>query len=153
MSKYNFGKGSLSYLDNPHLHPQIKVFMLDVLKESKYDISIIDGARNTVCQRGLFKKGVTELDGINDLSDHQIEKYDDFLGRAIDIIPYVPHLHLDIWNVLDNIVAMLWGELFRAILRVDRLWKQKGVDVGLELGWTYNIGKGRDYPHVSFKLL
>jgi len=149
---YNFGKGSLSYLDNPQLHPQIKVFMSDVLNISKVDISIIDGVRNVEQQQILFIKGVTELDGINELSDHQLEKYDDNLGRAIDVIPYVKGVN--IWDVDDPKISNLWCELFRAILRVDRIWKQyHNIDVGLELGWTYDISGVRDYPHISFKKL
>jgi len=149
---YNFGEGSLSYLDNPQLHPQIKIFMSEVLNISKVDISIIDGVRNVEQQQILFLKGVTELDGINELSDHQLEKYDDNLGRAIDVIPYVKGVN--IWDVDNHKINLLWSELFRAILRVDRIWKQyHNIDVGLELGWTYDIGGGRDYPHISFKKL
>ena len=149
---YNFGKGSLSYLDNPQLHPQIKVFMSEVLKISKVDISVIDGVRNAEQQQILFLKGVTELDGINELSDHQLEKYDDNLGHAIDVIPYVKGVN--IWDVDNHKINLLWSELFRVVLRVDRIWKQyHNIDVGLELGWTYDIGGGRDYPHISFKKL
>ena len=147
-----FGKGSLVYLDNPQLHPQIKVFMTEVLKISKVDISVIDGVRNAEQQQILFLKGVTELDGIDELSDHQLEKYDDNLGRAIDVIPYVKGVN--IWNVDDPKISNLWCEIYRAILRVDRIWKQyHNIDVGLELGWTYDISGGRDYPHISFKKL
>jgi len=150
-NNFKFGKNSLSFLDDERLHPTIKLFMIDVLKESKYDISIIDGARIAAEQHELFEKGVSELDGYIDKSDHQIEKYDDNLGRAIDFIPYVKGLN--IWDVDNTIISDIWSECFRAFLCVDRLWKQRGDDVGLELGWTYNIGGGRDYPHVGFKKL
>tara|TARA_R110000824_G_scaffold91480_3_gene222660 strand:+ start:3542 stop:3997 length:456 start_codon:yes stop_codon:yes gene_type:complete len=151
MNNYNYGARSLAYLTNENLHPKIYKFMIDVLSESKHDISIIDGIRTEETQGNLFELGLTELDGINELSDHQIEKYPDNLGRAIDCIPYVNGF--DIWSVESPIVSDIWAEFFRALLRVDRLWKQRGVDVGLELGWTYNIGGGRDYPHIGFKKL
>lgn len=148
-----WGKRSLSYLDDPRLHPKIKEFMTDVLKESKYDMSIIDGARNLHDQKVMFDNKRSELDGTTKLSDHQIEKYADHLGRAIDFIPYVPNLKINIWKVSDTTTNLVWTECYRAILRVDRLWKQKGIDVGLEFGWTYNISGGRDYPHLGFKKL
>ena len=152
MTNFKYGKGSLGYLDDTQLHPQIKIFMIEVLSISTVDISIIDGARNAETQRVHFDKGNSELDGTLKMSDHQIEKYvEDNLGRAIDCIPYVKGV--DIWDVRDLTVSWVWCELFRALLRVDRLWKLKGIDVGLELGWTYDINGGRDYPHVSFKKL
>ena len=151
MSKlFIWGKGSLSYLEDARLHSKIKPFMDDVLKESKVDMSIIDGARNIHDQRVKFEDGVTELDGTTNLSDHQIEKYADHKGRAVDVIPYI---NGNVWDVVSPTVEASWSELFRALLRVDRLWKKKGIDVGLELGWTYNISGGRDYPHVGFTKL
>lgn len=146
---FKYGNGSLKYLDDKRLHPDIKYFMEDVLKESVVDISIIDGARTLYDQQVLFDKNVTELDGTNEQSDHQIEKYADHLGRAVDAIPAVKGV--DIWDYKNLETVNAWSELFRAILRVDRLWKQKNIDVGLELGWTYNIGNIYDYPHISFK--
>ena len=71
---FKWGEKSLTYLDDPRLHPKIKVFMSDVLRESRYDISIIDGARDKVEQFKLYQNGNTELDGVTYLSDHQIEK-------------------------------------------------------------------------------
>lgn len=149
MNDFRFIGKSKDILENKKLHPKIKEFMEDVLKESKYDISIIEGVRTQDAQISYFEKGLSELDGVEKMSDHQAEKYEDNLARAIDFIPYAPDK--DIWVVEDLAVKNIWTECFRAILRVDRLWKQKGIDVGLELGWTYNIGSGRDYPHISFK--
>ena len=149
---FKWGSRSLGYLDDIRLEPTIKVFMTEALKESTVDITIIDGARTKVTQNAEYRKGTTWLDGINDLSDHQIEKYEDMLGRAVDVIPAVPKGR-NLWDTSDDVVNVAWTELFRAVLRVDRLWKLKGVDVGLELGWTYNMKSGRDYPHIGFKLI
>lgn len=154
MNNYKFGDRSLSYLDDPSLHPQIKVFMTDVLSVCKYDISIIDGTRNAETQQEMFDKGASELDGTFKMSDHQIEKYQDNLGRAIDVIPYIPKIKFaTVWDVGNPTIAMIWSELYRAILRIDRLWKQKGIDAGIEFGWTYDINGGRDYPHIGFTRL
>ncbi len=152
MENYFYGQKSKSFLTK-NMHKMIFVFMDEVIKDSIYDISIIDGARDVNMQNKLFKKNKTELDGVKNLSDHQVEKYGDNLGRAIDFIPYIPTNKLNIWDTTNPDVHMIWSECFRSILRIDRLWKEKGIDVGLELGFTYNIGSGRDYPHVSFKRL
>ena len=153
MENHKYGKRSLSYLNNKKLHPSIKVFMVQVLRETKYDISVIRGASTAEEQKDLYILGKTMLDGENNLSDHQPIKFADNKGRAIDFMPYMPDLALDIWDVNNHVVANIWCECFRAILRVDRLWKNKGIDVGLELGWTYNINGGRDYPHIGFTKL
>ena len=150
MSKFRWGNRSLGYLDDERMHPLVRSFMNDVLDESTVDASVIDGARDKSDQAAMFKAKRSELDGVAGLSDHQVEKYEDGLARAIDVIPVMPK-GLNVWLVEGSEVAAIWAELFRAILRVDRLWKSRGIDVGLELGWTYDIGGGRDYPHCSFK--
>ena len=152
MSKdYKWGSRSLSHLDDPRMHPGVKKFMTEVLFESTVDLTAIDGARDADDQAKMFKGKKSSLDGVKRLSDHQIEKYPDNLCRAVDVIPACGKRN--VWNVDEPYVAQIWSEYFRAMYRVDRLWKDKGVDVGLELGWTYDIHGGRDYPHASFKKL
>ena len=85
----------------------------------------------------MFAKGASELDGVHQISDHQT-------GMAIDVIPYLPGK--DIWDVDDLEVKAAWFEVHRAFGRA-------GFKLGLqlELGVWYNIGGGRDYPHISVK--
>ena len=147
MSNFKWGTKSLNFLTT-RMHPTVKDFMDNVLKVSQVDISVIDGARDKYMQRQLFIDKKSELDGVNLISYHQVEKYSDNLARAIDVIP--SSKTLNVWDVDKPEVSYLWLELYRALLRVDFEWKQRGIDVGLELGLAYNIAGGRDYPHISF---
>ena len=147
---YKWGTRSLEILQHALMHRKVYSFMDDVLRVSTVDFSVIDGVRKQSEQVKMFQDGLSELDGIMQKSDHQPNKFDDGLARAIDCIPVYDG---DIWDDSDVSALCAWSEFFRAILRVDRLWKMRGLDVGLELGWTYNIKKGRDYPHISFKKL
>ena len=105
------------------------------LRETTVDFSIIDGFRTVEDQQEMFNKGVSNLDGINKKSAHQS-------GLAIDVIPYVKGI--DIWDA-DNLEAKAaWFEVHRAFLRAARLLKYN-----IELGVSYNIGGGRDYPHIQ----
>lgn len=105
------------------------------LEYTTQDFSIIDGFRTADEQSKLYSKGVTELDGINKLSAHQS-------GLAIDIIPYASGV--DIWNTSNDKVKALWLEVYRAFMRAGMK-----LNLRLEFGLGYNIGGGRDYPHIQ----
>lgn len=135
MSKYKFGKNSKKKLTG--VLPKVQELAKRALKYSTVDFSVIDGLRSAAEQRAMYDKGASELDGTMKISDHQT-------GCAIDVVPYVKGM--DIWDVKDPVVAATWLEIYRAFGRAAMK-----LGIQLELGLYYNIGGGRDYPHISVK--
>lgn len=133
--RYTFGTKSKQYLYNPQIKDEVRTLCKMALEFSTIDFSIIDGFRSAKEQNELYKKGKTELDGFQLLSPHQS-------GLAVDVFPYVPTL--DCWDVANPQVAFVWLEIYRAFLRAARI-----LNLNLELGVSYNIGNGRDYPHIQ----
>jgi len=135
MSKFKFGKKSKEKLDG--VDERVKRLCEKALKYSTVDFSVIDGLRTQSEQKAMFDKGASELDGQMFVSDHQ-------LGLAIDVIPYVDGL--DPWDV-DNVdVKLAYMEMYRAFMRASMK-----LGMLLEFGFGYNIGGGRDWPHISVK--
>jgi len=135
MGKFKFGKRSREKLDG--VDERVKRLCEKALKYSTVDFSVIDGLRTQSEQKAMFDKGVSELDGQMFVSDHQ-------LGLAIDVIPYVDGL--DPWDVDNDQVKLAYMEMYRAFMRASMK-----LGMLLEFGFGYNIGGGRDMPHISVK--
>lgn len=78
---YKFGKSSRARLDT--CHPDIVAILEEAIKI--YDFSVISGIRTTEEQQALYKKGVSQCDGVNKKSKHQ---GDGKVSWAVDIVPY-----------------------------------------------------------------
>lgn len=135
MNNFKFGKRSKENLAGTK--QKVRELAELALMYSTVDFSVIDGLRTTEQQQEMFKAGKSELDGVYKKSDHQS-------GKAIDVIPYVDDI--DIWAVDNPKVAFVWLELYRALMRAAMK-----LDMKIEFGVAYNIGGGRDYPHISWK--
>jgi len=135
---FTFGNSSQSNmieLENDTIHLCNKALQI-----SEYDFSIIDGFRTVKQQKMLYDRGVTECDGTIEMSAHQS-------GLAIDVFPYVRDRNggiMNMWNYDDPKVKLVWYEIHRAFLRAGRL-----LGLNIELGLTYNIDGGYDYPHIE----
>jgi peptidoglycan L-alanyl-D-glutamate endopeptidase CwlK len=137
---FKFGTGSIRNLKD--VTPIMQELCERALRESDVDFSIICGFRNKEEQMELYSEGLSELDGTINISAHQ-------LGYAVDILPYVIDNNgsvLDCWNYNNPKVRVAWLEVYRAFLREARL-----MSIDLELGLTYNINEGYDYPHIEIK--
>jgi len=132
MKEYKFGKRSKDKLSD--VQPEVVELCNKALKYSTIDFSVIDGKRTTEQQRAMFDSGNSELNGTDGISDHQT-------GYAIDVIPVVKG---NVWDTEDLEVKAAWLEVYRAFMR-------SGMKLGLnlEFGLGYNIGGGRDWPHIS----
>lgn len=130
-----FGKRSKKKLKN--VNEVVKRVCKRALAESTVDFSVIDGFRTQEQQKEMYDKGVSELDGTNNISDHQT-------GMAIDVIPVLKGKN--IWDTEDLEVRSAWLEVYRAFMRAGM---KEGAQ--LEFGLGYNISGGRDWPHISIK--
>jgi len=79
-----FGTKSKNNLAN--CHKDLQVILNEAIKY--IDFSVIEGARTAKRQRILFLEHRTTLDGVEKLSNHQIEKHDDGTSWAVDVAPY-----------------------------------------------------------------
>jgi len=145
MSGFVLGKRSKAKLygddEHPGVHPAVAELVVKALGYSTVDFGITDGVRTEAEQQAMHRDGKSELDGVNKLSDHQRR-------LAVDIYPVV---HLDgkrvnMYDIEDPFVVTQWLEVYRALMRAS--FK---LGLVLEFGLGYNIGGGRDWPHVSIK--
>jgi peptidoglycan L-alanyl-D-glutamate endopeptidase CwlK len=129
---FTFGKRSKEKLQGVEQITQDLCLL--ALEETKVDFGVIDGLRTTQQQQKLFLENKTELDGLIKKSAHQS-------GLAIDVIPVTK---LDIWDINNPDVSVLWFEIYRGFMRASRK-----LNINLEFGFSYNISGGRDYPHIQ----
>jgi len=132
MSFY-LSKTSLKRLEN--IDKRLVKIVKNAIKETQVDFFVVEGFRTAERQNELFKKGLSELDGYNKKSAHQ-------LGLAVDVCPLRNGQPL--WKLEGN--EKEWLEIGRAMLRSARL-----LGVCLEWGLTYKIGDGYDLPHFEIK--
>ena len=141
MDNFVFGQGSISKLEN--VEDIMVRLCYRALKESTVDFSIISGFRSKDEQAILYSEGKTEMDGITNISAHQ-------MGIAVDVLPYEVDSSgstLDCWNYNDPKVRVAWYEVHIAFLRAAML-----MGLNIELGVAYDINGVRDYPHIEIKL-
>jgi len=147
MQDFSFGTKSKAKLygddTHPGVHPDVAAMCEKALDISRYDFSIIDGVRTAEEQKKMYDDGVSELDGVNKISDHQRR-------LAIDVYPLarVDGKRVNMYDIRDQFVVSVWLEIYRSFLRAARL---KGLV--LELGLTYDMRSptSHDWPHISIK--
>ena len=94
----NFSKRSLDNLQG--VHPDMVKIMMEAIKHTPIDFTITEGVRSKERQQTLYSYGrtrinpdtgkmtkVTNVDGVNSKSNHQIKS--DGYGHAVDIYPYI----------------------------------------------------------------
>lgn len=143
----NFSKRSLDNLKN--VHPDLVKVMMEAIKDSPIDFTIVCGLRTTKEQQEIYAKGrtapgpkVTNADGVKHLSNHQDEAdgKKDGLGSAVDLYPYfdgkVQVDHKDTVSKLKIIAE-----------HIEATAKRLGIAIEWGGRWTGFI----DYPHFQLK--
>lgn len=82
MSKYQFGKVSLTRLST--CHEDLQLVAKESLKVSDVDFGIAEGHRSPERQNEMFKQGKSKIDGITKLGNHNYNP-----SRAFDIYGFV----------------------------------------------------------------
>jgi len=146
MVNYKYGKRSKVMLygdeSRPGVHEVVVKLCLLALEYSTVDFGITDGHRTSEQQQKMYATGKSELDGVKKISDHQ-------RGLAIDVYPSARDANgkrLNMYKVNKPGVRKVWLEVYRAFMRAAMK-----LGLVLEFGLGYNIGGGRDWPHVSIK--
>lgn len=139
---YKFGKRSLDNL--AMVHPKMVTLMMEAIKESPVDFTIVCGHRTASEQKALYAKGrtekgpiVTSCDGVIKISKHQSQE--DGYSHAVDIYPFfngqVQVNHTDTVKCLKQIAAHI---------------KKVAEKLNIQITWLGDH-KMRDYPHFELK--
>lgn len=141
-----FSQRSLEKLDTCHV--DLKVLMIEAIKESPYDFGITHGHRTPEEQNELFKKGrsdtgeiidkskvVTYLDGYIKKSKHNL-----YPAEAVDIVVYFEG-RVTWEHEFYEIVA---GHILKI---AEELFEQNKIMNRITYGGNWN--KFKDYPHFQ----
>ena len=159
----SFGTKSMTNLNS--CQRDIQTVLLEAIKISEIDFSVIYGHRSPEIQFELYKKGreekagkwvicdqkkiVTFKDGVNNKSRHNLEP-----SGAVDIMPYFAKREIDPWSE-KGIPHFIY--LAGLIMGLSSYFKAKGM-VKTELIWGANWDNDgiliydhtlADYPHFQ----
>ena len=162
----NFGKTSMSNLRT--CQRDIQTVLLEAIKISEVDFSVIFGHRSPEIQFELYQKGrklmdndkwiiedqkkvVTFKDGFQNLSRHNLEP-----SQAVDIMPYFPKKEIDPWSEKGvphfiYLAGLIMGlsSYFKAQELVQRelIWGANWDNDGI-LIYDHTLA---DFPHFQLK--
>lgn len=89
---FSFGRTSEKNLET--CNEKLQRICRRVLDYGVLDFSVIEGHRTTERQQMLFHSGKSQIDGINQLSNHQYQP-----SRAVDLLPYPGWLNgVNVWE-------------------------------------------------------
>lgn len=133
-----YGKTSLINLNG--VNPSLVLVMMEAIKDTPIDFSIVYGVRTTAEQQVLYAQGrtkkgaiVTYADGVKNKSNHQ--KKADGYGHAIDFCPFV-NGKLD-WNNISN---------FKTIVdHIKETSNRLGIKITCGIDWKRPV----DPPHIQ----
>lgn len=127
---YKFSKKSLERLNNPKLHPSIKRLMMDAIKTSPVDFSIIETVRTVEAQKINVSKGVSKTMK----SRHIPSVNKSGLCEAVDIAPY----------------PIDWKNIKRFI-ELSKHIKKTAASLGIKIQYGGDWKTLKDYPHYELK--
>lgn len=127
---YKFSKKSLERLNNPKLHPLIKKLMVEAIKTSPIDFSIIETIRTVEAQKINVSKGVSKTMK----SRHIPSVNKSGLCEAVDIAPYP----ID-WKNIEKFIDL------------SKHIKKIAASLGIKIQYGGDWKTFKDYPHYELK--
>ncbi len=125
---YRFSTASFKRLNNSAVHPDIKKLMIEAIKTSPVDFSVIETARTVEQQKINIKKGVSKTLK----SRHIPSSNKSGLCEAVDVAPYPIN-----WKNISRFV-----ELSKHI-------KNTAKNMGIKIQWGGDWKTFKDYPHYE----
>lgn len=137
-----FAFGARSQAQITSLQPDFKALLEASIAVSPNDfgIPVLGGARTADQQHELWQQGrngnpgkvVTQKDGYNDKSEHQIK--DDEFGYAVDVVPYISKAFTWNWEFIFPIIKTIGTEARKRgiSLRWGGVWDRKLEDLNLD---------------------
>lgn len=127
---FKFSKNSLDRLNHEKLHPDLKRLMIEAIKTSPIDFSVLETVRTVAQQKSNVAKGVSRTMK----SRHIPSTNASGLCEAIDIAPY----------------PINWHDIKRFILLANHIKETaKSLNIGIVHGGDWKSFK--DYPHYELK--
>lgn len=127
---FYFSKNSLKKLYDPKLHNDIRRLMLEAIKDSPMDFSILETTRTVEQQIKNINKGASTT-----IKSRHIPSFTKSgLCEAIDIAPY----------------PINWKNIERFKKLSEHIFK-KAKELGIEIEWGGNWTSLKDYPHYQLK--
>lgn len=127
---YSFSIRSWSKLNRPEVHPDIKRLMIEAIKDSPLDFTIIETVRTVEQQRKNIKNGVSKI-----MNSRHIPKCNKSgLCEAVDIAPYP----ID-WQDIERFRALAAHIL------------KKAEELNIPITWGGNWKTLVDMPHYELK--
>lgn len=127
---FRFGKKSLEKINNPKVHPKIKLLMLEAIKTSPIDFTIIETVRTIEQQRINIAKGVSKTIKSRHIPSNNKSGY----CEAIDIAPYPIN-----WKDIKR-----FDELGEHILKVAK-------KLNIKIRWGKTFTTLVDRPHFELR--
>ena len=127
---YSFSVKSLNLLNHPKFSPTLRVLMIEAIKDSPLDFTIIETVRTREAQIENVKKGTSKTLKSRHIPSSNLSGY----SEAIDIAPYP----ID-WNDLNR-----FRKLSEHILK-------KANQLGIPITWGGNWKTLVDMPHYEIK--
>lgn len=87
MSQSNFVFGSKSRSEMKGMHPSLIAVLNRSIQITRQDFCVFDGRRSAHEQNSLYQRGLSQLDGYNRISKHQVQS--DGYVHAADLVPWI----------------------------------------------------------------
>jgi len=101
------------------------------------DVGVYESDRSTAKQKRMFAKGLSQLDGVNQISKHQITK-EQPKAKAIDCFPYEKgHNSFDKSDKSELMFFRMWWHFYRA---------SKKLKIKIRWGGLWSF---KDMPHIE----
>ena len=127
---YSFSVKSLNLLNHPKLHPELRRLMLEAIKDSPIDFTIIETVRTMETQLKYLEKKATKT--LN--SKHIPQKTKSKLCEAVDVAPY----------------PIDWKDINR-FKKLSEHIKKKAAELNIQISWGGDWKTFKDYPHYELK--
>ena len=128
---YKFSAKSLSKINDPKFHPKLKTLLLEAIKTSPVDFTVLETVRTLATQIEYKKKGASKTLR----SRHIPSSNKSGLCEAVDLAPY----------------PIDWSDKKRFILLSDHI-KKTAKRLNIPITWGGNFKTLVDMPHYELKV-
>lgn len=127
---YSFSVKSLNLLNNPKFSPTLRLLLMEAIKDSPIDFTIIETVRTLEKQKEYYNKGTTKT-----LKSRHIPNVNKSgFAEAVDISPY----------------PINWADLSRFRKLSEHILK-KAEQLNIPITWGGNWKSLVDMPHYELK--
>lgn len=127
---YSFSVKSLNLLNNPKFSPTLRLLLMEAIKDSPIDFTVIETVRTIEKQKEYLAKGTTKTLKSRHIPDTNKSGY----SEAADIAPY----------------PLNWQDLNR-FKKLSEHIKKKANQLGIPITWGGDWKSLVDMPHYEIK--